>query len=171
MPPVVAVQLHPPCAVLVAKCSASIETMPSVLPLWVKAPAGGGGGGPQSAGQVAELSVASHTPLPHTGGGGGGEVPCRVLCAGPRPVGRKLGSVVRTSLSTMSPSSRIQRSTTCTPVVGMLIVVPGLSIVNRDHVHAGPKPVIRSALGTAAPSSPTWSESSATVRAMPRTHT
>lgn len=42
-----------------------------------------GGGGAQSAGQLAELSVASHTPLPHTGDGA---VPVG-LSTGPVPVG------------------------------------------------------------------------------------
>jgi hypothetical protein len=83
------------------------------------------GGQTQSPGQLAHVSVPLQLPSPQLG-----PLP-RGLSAGPRPVGVNAVFVVRSSLSMMKPSSRIQTLMTWVPALVTLIVALTLSSVAR----------------------------------------
>jgi hypothetical protein len=98
----------------------------------------------------------------------------RAVSAGPVPVGVKVEFVVSRILSMAKPSSRIHTLTVCTPVVDTFMVADTLSSVPFLQLKLEVNPLIRSALATAAPSSPACAESlSPTTEpvALPRSHT
>ena len=111
------------------------------------------GQAPQSAGQVPQVSLASQVASPHE------PVAPRGLSAGPLPVGVKPPLVVRSKRSSTKPSSRIHTLMVWVPAVGMLMVAPVPSMVPFCQEKSAQYPPMRSAVATAPPFNPTWTES------------